>query len=65
MNDISTHAYVVEVSASVMPPLTEAEVQEAVLKAAVVKERQHGMGHLSVVAYEAFNEQTRQSQAGV
>ncbi len=59
MSDIETRAYVVEVSASVMPALTAAEVQDAVLKATHAKERRYGMGDLSVIAYEAFNENTR------
>lgn len=60
MTAIRTHAYVVEVSASIMPPLTEDEIRDAVLAAAIAKERQEGMGYLDVVAYEAFNERTRE-----
>lgn len=58
MSDVETRAYVVEVTASVMPALTETEVRDAVLEAAYKKERRHGMGELSVIAYEAHNENT-------
>lgn len=57
--DVRTQAFVVEVSASIMPSLTEDEIRAAVLRLAVEKESQHGMGALAVHVYEAFNERTR------
>lgn len=62
MSEIRTNAYVVEVSASVMPPLTEDEIRDAVYRAALAKERQYGMGYLDVIAYEGFNERTGRSR---
>lgn len=61
MGEIRTQAFVVEVSASVMPRLTEEEVCAAVRRLAYEKEREHGMGALDVVVYEAFNERTGRS----
>ena len=58
MTQIRTQAFVVEVSASIMPPLTEDEVRSAVLKLAVEKESQYGMGALAVNVFEGFNERT-------
>lgn len=55
---IRTQVFVVEVSASVMPSLTAAEVEDAVRRLAYAKERPHGMGSLDVCAYEGFNERS-------
>ena len=52
MTDIRTQRFVVEVSASVMPPLSEEDVRAAVVHAAFEKERLHGMGHLQVQVWE-------------
>lgn len=56
---IRTQVFVVEVSASVMPSLTAAEVEDAVRRLAFAKERSHGMGAPEVCAYEGFNERSR------
>jgi hypothetical protein len=61
VSDIRTQVFVVEVSASVMPPLTEDEIRAVVTRLAVEKEAQHGMGALAVEVYEGFNERTRRT----
>jgi hypothetical protein len=48
MTDIRTQRFTVEVSASIMQPLSEQEVHDAVARLAFEKERQHGMGELGV-----------------
>ena len=45
---IRRQTFTVEVSASIMPSLTEEEVHDAILHLAHEKERQHGMGALGV-----------------
>lgn len=50
---IRTQVFVVEVSASVMPPLHADEVEDVVRRLAFGKERSAGMGALSVDAREA------------
>lgn len=45
---IRMQRFVVEVSASIMPPMTEKELHDAVATLAFQKERRHGMGALGV-----------------
>lgn len=52
---IRTQVFVVEVSASIMPPLTEDEVHNAVARVAHEKERQRGMGYIDVQVREGFD----------
>ncbi|MFI5938061.1 hypothetical protein [Actinoplanes sp. NPDC051494] len=56
MSDIRTQTFSVSVSATVMPPLTEQEVRDAVADVAYRKEREHGMGALSVSVAEVLTE---------
>jgi len=52
---IRVQVFLVRVAASVMPPLSAAEVEEAVRHLAFTRERPHGMGALDVSAFN-FNE---------
>ena len=49
---IETQTFVVTVSASLMPHMTEHELHNEVLRLAVDKERQRGMGFLEVEVRE-------------
>jgi hypothetical protein len=55
VSNIRTQRFVVEVSASVMPPMTERELHDAVAHFAFAKERGHGMGTLGVSVTEVFD----------
>lgn len=48
MTDLRTQRFTVAVSATIMPPLTEQEVHDAVAQLALEKERTRGMGALGV-----------------
>nr|WP_221374484.1 hypothetical protein [Actinoplanes polyasparticus] len=48
MSDIRTQRFTVEVSASIMPPLTEQEVHDVIARLAFEKESKRGMGALGV-----------------
>ena len=45
---IHTQTFVVTVSASIMPPMTEEELHDVVVRLAVQKESKHGMGAIGV-----------------
>lgn len=49
---IRSQVFVVEVAASIMPPMTEAELTDVVTRLAVEKERRCGMGALGVSVRE-------------
>ncbi len=49
---ITTQTFVVQVSASIMPPMTEQELHDAVARLAFEKESKHGMGALGVHVHE-------------
>lgn len=51
---IRTQRFVVEVSASIMPQMTEQELHDAVLTLAFEKESTRGMGALGVHVREAL-----------
>ncbi len=55
MSDIRTQRFLVEVSASIMPPITEQELHEVVARLAHEKERQRGMGALGVHVQEVLD----------
>jgi hypothetical protein len=48
MSDIRTQTFTVTVSASIMPPMTEQELHDAVSRLAFEKESKRGMGALGV-----------------
>lgn len=52
---IHTQTFVVTVSASIMPPMTEEELHAVVARLAFEKESRHGMGALSVNVYEQLD----------
>lgn len=54
MSEIRTQRFLVEVSASIMPLMTERELHDAVASLAFAKERQHGMGALGVHVSECW-----------
>lgn len=54
---VRAQTFVVEVVASVMPPLGEADVHDAVLLKGFEKEREHGMGALAVTVHEVDADQ--------
>lgn len=52
---IHTQTFVVTVSASIMPPMTEEELHAVVARLAFEKESKHGMGALSVNVHEQLD----------
>jgi hypothetical protein len=44
----------IDIAASVCPPLTEQEIQDAIVRAVLEKERSHGMGAIRIEVKQTF-----------